>query len=401
MFDAAPEEWREVVLSDVAEIVTAGISADELATKPEVHHYSLPAFDLGLGPEIGPGEAIKSNKTVVPRDCILFSKLNPRIPRIWRVRETASPDSYCSTEFWPLVRKSDDIDLDFLTFLLGSTAFLGNPTIVPSSSTNSHQRVDRRSFESFVLPLPALDEQRRIADVLVSMDEAIRTSADVARTARNTFNRLIDALHDENADNTAPLSSFCVPKGLQTGPFGSQLKVSDYVDVGVPVLMPTDLRPDGIDFLGAKATSFEKFAQLKQHALQPGDILFSRRGDVEKCGVYLEDDPVAMCGTGCLRARIDRTRADPILIYFLVQSERCGAWLSQHAVGVTMPNLNTAIIGALPVPNLPMAEQERWVEALLMAEGVSRANERHLIELARVKDAVAGDLLSGRVRVPA
>ena len=173
----APSEWRQVTLGKVVRIVTDGISAADLAALPEVHHYSLPAFDEGAGPEVGPGDTIKSNKTVVPNDCVLFSKLNPRIPRIWRVRGDAPSHSYCSTEFWPLVAQGSGVDLDYLTHYLSSSAFLGHPDITPSSSTNSHQRVDRKSFERFEFVLPPLDEQRQIAEVLRSVDDAIAANA--------------------------------------------------------------------------------------------------------------------------------------------------------------------------------------------------------------------------------
>jgi len=130
-------DWKPIKLGNIVRIVTDGISAADLAALPEVHHYSLPAFDLGQGPDICFGEAIKSNKTIVPDDCVLFSKLNPRIPRIWRINGSARLHSYCSTEFWPLVARTTDVDLDYLTQYLSSPAFLGHPDITPSSSTNS------------------------------------------------------------------------------------------------------------------------------------------------------------------------------------------------------------------------------------------------------------------------
>ncbi len=66
-----------------------------------------------------------------------------------------------------------------------------------------------------------------------------------------------------------------------------------------------------------------------------------------------------------------------------------------------MPNLNTTIIGSMPVPNLPMTEQRIWVEALLLAEGACRVNENYLTDAGKLKRSLASDLLSGRVRVPA
>ena len=41
--------------------------------------------------------------------------------------------------------------------------------------------------------------------------------------------------------NLIPLSKIAVAKGLQTGPFGSQLKASEYTKTGIPVVMPKDI----------------------------------------------------------------------------------------------------------------------------------------------------------------
>lgn len=289
------------------------------------------------------------------------------------------------------------IDQDWLQFRLEASI----PELTEEAHGTTMKHIRKGTLASQTTHVPPLAEQRRIAEVLRSVEEAISLAEQSAHSARATFNRLIDDLHSRYEDRSAPLADFCVPKGLQTGPFGSQLKVSDYVEDGIPVIMPSDLRADGIDFSGAKSTSPQKADQLPQHHLKPGDILFSRRGDVEKCGLYLEGDPPALCGTGCLRARVDVSKADPVLIYFLAQSDRCGSWLTQHAVGVTMPNLNTSIVGALPIPNLPLLEQRQWVEALLLAEGACRVNENYVREAQSLKRMLSSDLLSGRVRVPA
>lgn len=387
-----PLGWRAGTVGD---LVREATSRTGQRTKGG-SYLGLEHIGQGTGRLSGIGQAsdVTSQKSIFRAGDILYGKLRPNLRKVARPQF----DGVCSTDI-VVFTATERADPDFAFQVLQSEALVAHA--VATAAGTKMPRTHSRSITSFETLLPPLDEQRRIAEVLRSVDEAIRSATEVARSARDTFNRLIDTLHEETADNATPLSSFCVQKGLQTGPFGSQLKVADYVESGVPVLMPTDLKPDGIDFDGAKATSSQKAQQLKQHVLQPGDILFSRRGDVEKCGIYLDSDPVAMCGTGCLRARIDKSRADPVLIYFLVQSETCGTWLKQHAVGVTMPNLNTSIIGALPVPNLPMEEQAHWVEALLMTEGVCRANERHIAVLARIKAAVSDDLLSGRVRVPA
>ncbi|MEI8697652.1 restriction endonuclease subunit S [Mesorhizobium sp. ISC15] len=272
--------------------------------------------------------------------------------------------------------------------------------ITPFIKGGTRAKLNQADLKRLPIALPPLDEQRRIADVLRSVDAAIAAAADVSALAATTFDALIADIFRRYHHERAVFRSLCVPNGLQTGPFGSQLKASDYIEDGIPVIMPVDLRAEGIDFGTAKATSLEKCDQLKRHVLRPGDVLFARRGEIGRCGLYLENDPIALCGTGCLRARLDNSKMDPVLAYFLIQSQQARSWLCDHAVGATMPNLSTSIIGDLPLPSIPTGDQQKWIDALLMVEGVRRVNQRSLNDLTRSKVHILNDLLSGRVRAP-
>lgn len=259
--------------------------------------------------------------------------------------------------------------------------------------------INAQEYATLPLMLPPLDEQRRIAEVLRSVDDAIARADDVVVQCAEAFEALLADLFSHYADASAKLETYCVAGGLQTGPFGSQLKADEYVEEGVPIIMPVDLTLKGMDFVGAKKASRAKSNELKRHILQPGDVLFARRGEIGRCGLYLEGDPVALCGTGCLRARLDTNKIDPALAYFLIQSRQARNWLGAHAVGATMPNLNTTTIGELPMPDIPKDEQSAWVDALLMIEGTRRINDRTLASFRQMKSILMSELLSGNVRV--
>lgn len=68
-----------------------------------VAHFSLPAFDQAAIPEVVGGSTIMSNKFALSEPCVLFSKLNPRIPRIWNVVDVPSLMALASTEFVVLI----------------------------------------------------------------------------------------------------------------------------------------------------------------------------------------------------------------------------------------------------------------------------------------------------------
>lgn len=404
MSSEAPQDWKSITLSAACAFFTDGDWVESKDQDPDGEVRLIQLADIGDGAFLDKSDRFLTAEKAGDLRCSLLEPGDLLIARM------ADPIARCC--LFPgldqpaatvvdvaIARAREGVDQSFLSYAISNRAF--RQLALGAASGTTRSRISRSNLGALPILLPPLDEQRRIAEVLRSVDETIRLANETAHCARATFNRLIDDLHRQHEHDVAPLSSFCVPKGLQTGPFGSQLKVADYTDGGVPVIMPSDLTPEGIDFLGAKSTSSEKAAQLPQHRLRAGDILFSRRGEVDKCGLYLQSDPPALCGTGCLRARIDASKADPVLIYFLVQSDRCGSWLKQHAVGVTMPNLNTTIVGSLPVPNLPLPVQKRWVEALLLAEAACRANESYVAEAHKIKLALSSDLISGRVRVAA
>ena len=100
-------------------------------------HYSIPAFDEALTPEIQYGREIKSNKFLVYSGMTLFSKLNPRIKRIWFINE-ASNNSICSTEFIPY--KSLGANYYFLYCYLNSKMFYDQAMSLVNGATGSHQR---------------------------------------------------------------------------------------------------------------------------------------------------------------------------------------------------------------------------------------------------------------------
>lgn len=163
------------------------------------------------------------------------------------------------------------------------------------------------------------------------------------------------------------LGELCQGDGLiQTGPFGSQLHASDYDSSGVAVVMPQDISPRGyLDFANVSRVPELIAERLSRHRLRENDIVYSRRGDVEKCALVANADLPAICGTGSLLVRIDsKAEADPRFINYRLGMPDTRTWISQHAVGATMPNLNTGILNEVPltIPSLP--EQQAIAEVL-------------------------------------
>ncbi len=146
---------------------------------------------------------------------------------------------------------------------------------------------------------------------------------------------------------------------IQTGPFGSQLHQSDYSEFGTPVVMPKDIVNGKIDVSTIARVESYHIERLSRYKITEGDILYARRGDVGKC-VYIEDYQEGwLCGTGCLRVKIDIAKALPKFVFFWLQKKEIIGWIEKHAIGATMLNLNTSILSNVPIDLPPIETQNR------------------------------------------
>jgi len=144
---------------------------------------------------------------------------------------------------------------------------------------------------------------------------------------------------------------------IQTGPFGSQLHASDYVDDGIPSIMPKNIGDNRVDVEGIARITETDAKRLARYRVRHGDIVYSRRGDVEKRALIRDDEVGWLCGTGCLRVRFDDDSISPEYVAFYLGHPAVREWIVRHAHGATMPNLNTSILSALPLIVPPIAEQ--------------------------------------------
>ena len=167
---------------------------------------------------------------------------------------------------------------------------------------------------------------------------------------------------------------------IQTGPFGSQLHQSDYTDEGTPVVMPKDLVNGTISEESIARVSKEHVERLEKHKIQEGDILYSRRGDVGRCAFTSEREVGWLCGTGCLKVRVDIEKVEPKFVFYQLQKAETIGWVVNHAVGSTMLNLNTSILSAVPV-DIPEIEIQRKIVSILAAYDELIENNQKQIKL--------------------
>ena len=138
---------------------------------------------------------------------------------------------------------------------------------------------------------------------------------------------------------------------IKTGPFGTQLKASEYVSHGTPVLNVRNLgfatvNTEKLEMIGA-----ETLERLSAHKLMTGDIVFGRKGAVERHGFISTDENGWMQGSDCIRLRVLTDAVNPrFLSYYFLTRRHKAFMINMCSHGTTMASLNQKIIEKIEVP---------------------------------------------------
>lgn len=166
---------------------------------------------------------------------------------------------------------------------------------------------------------------------------------------------------------------------IQTGPFGSQLHQHEYQAEGVPVVMPKDISGGRVLTETVARVSEQIADRLARHKLRPGAIVLPRRGEIAKRAFIRAEQQDWLCGTGCLKIELNpESRLLPEFLYYYMEQSSVVRWLEQHAVGTTMLNLNTQIVGKLPIRYPRPKLQQMIVGALSAYDDLIENNRRRI-----------------------
>jgi len=154
------------------------------------------------------------------------------------------------------------------------------------------------------------------------------------------------------------------PHAIGIGPFGSNLKVSDYRKEGIPLVFVRNITQEDFS-LSQKFVSREKAAELDAHSIQAGDVLVTKMGDPPgDCTVYPDDGPYAIITADCLKFRVWEQFADRRFVSFMIRSNAVKRQLGLITQGVAQKKISVARFKTIALPLPSIAEQAEIVRIL-------------------------------------
>ena len=166
-----PEGWEVFKLDRLADHHTKSTSPLR-SPEEEYEHFSIPAYDAGQRPSIELGAAIRSNKTVLRRDAVLLSKLNPRIPRVWIPADSKGRPQVCSTEFLVFTPRPP-ANRSLLFALFADQSFRALLKSMVTGTSKSHQRVPPKALKTQEVLAGSPRVFRVFGEVIGSMLEGV------------------------------------------------------------------------------------------------------------------------------------------------------------------------------------------------------------------------------------
>lgn len=186
---------------------------------------------------------------------------------------------------------------------------------------------------------------------------------------------------------------------FRTGPFGSALHRSDYIEGGIPLINPMHIVDGEIRPAANTTVTAQAARRLAAHRFRRKDIVIGRRGDMGRCAVIGEVEEGWLCGTGSLIIRCSGN-VDASFIQRTLTLERVIKAIEDASVGSTMINLNHAALARLQIQCPPIIEQRAIAKALSDVDELLGALEALIAKKRAIKQGAMQQLLTGRTRLP-
>lgn len=165
---------------------------------------------------------------------------------------------------------------------------------------------------------------------------------------------------------------------LSIGPFGSNLKVPDYREEGVPLVFVRNIRSGNYGGIHTKYVTPEKAEELRAHSIAAGDVLITKMGEPPgDADVYPDGQPPAIITADCIKVRCWSGLMLPHFLKSVINSYIGQRQIEPMTQGVAQKKVSLGRFSNLAVPVPSSAEQVEIMKMVAAAD-----NDALVLEIA-------------------
>lgn len=316
-----------------------------------------------------------------------------------------------------ILRCGPSLDRRFLGHALRSPGVRSQ--FAAAMSGSALRRLVLAAIAKVRVPLPLLAEQRSVADVLDTLDSAIRSSEELVaklnKVKRGLLNELLTCGIDENGELRDPhghpelfheTQRGRLPHGWSVRPIGElfEIQLGKMLDSSAssggkqfPYLGNRSVQWERVDLTDLPTMHFSRSERAK-FGLQPGDLLVCEGGEVGRTALWYGE--ISNC---YYQKAVHRLRPlsgyRPELMLRMMRYGAMNGWFARLTSQSSIAHLTREKLATLAVPVPPKREQDRIVETFTAVDGRLESEEVKFNKLCLLRDGLGKDLLTGRIRV--
>lgn len=276
------------------------------------------------------------------------------------------------------------------------------PQLMNKESGTVFGSVNRNDIIGLEIDIPNdAEKQGKISRFLSMLDEKIQINNKINNNLLEQLNQLFIEFSTRCEWNYLSIGE--IAEKVAMGPFGSNIKVSTFVESGVPIISGNHLRGYFLEEPSYNYITEAHADKLKNSIVYPKDIVFTHAGNIGQ---------VAMIPDGCeypyyvlsqrqfyLRCNTMMVAPEYVLLFFHSKQgqHELLSYANQTGVpSIAQPASNLKKI-CLPIP--PISEQKEWLLVVEPIIAMYQNNYQETKRLSVLLDTLLPKLMSGELDV--
>jgi type I restriction enzyme S subunit len=404
-----PKGWEVARLAEFVDMNKKSTDPPKDSPNDKCLYVDIDSVENGTGvirsaKEIIGKDAPSRARRVIHYNDVLMSTVRPYL-KAFAIVPKEFHNQICSTGFAVLTCRNKIMPL-YLFYTLFAKSVMDQCKKMMVGG--QYPALSTSQVESIKIPLPPLPEQKKIAEILSTVDQAIdEVDGGIEKTQKLKKGLMQELLtkgigHKEFKETEIGK----IPKEREVKQLGDVITLCQYglsmqmsKEGQYPIVKMDDIVnghvvADKVKYVDLDKRTFENFK------LEKGDILFNRTNSYElvrRTGIFLLDGDYVFASY-LIRLRPNYEVTNPFyLTNYLIFS---GGKLKQLASrAVHQANINATTLKKIKIPLPPLPEQQKMAEILSSVDARLELLRKRKVRLVKIKKGLMDDLLTGKVRV--
>lgn len=262
----------------------------------------------------------------------------------------------------------DNVDNKYLMYCLKSKL----PEIEQESGGVAQKNINLAILKGLQIPLPPLAIQKQIAAVLERADQLRKDCQQVEQELNSLAQSVFISMFGPLSDGYSSWFVYRIEElaenrkgSMRTGPFGSDLKHSEFVESGIAVIGIDNAVKNEFSWGERRYITQEKYERLMRYRVYPGDLIITIMGTTGRIAVIPSDIPVSISTKHLAVITLDKGKVDPDFLAVAIRTHPdLLKQIRNSNKGAIMDGLNLGLIKALTLRLPPLVLQLEYLEVL-------------------------------------